>query len=119
VSDRLPRPIRALIRDHVHSVGELDLLMLLHVQRDRTWSTEELCAALGAPVGWVTLRLQPLQAAGLVTQDGEDWRTCPQSAPQRDALDSLAGLYRSRRRDLVQYIFAQTPGSSPRSARRT
>jgi hypothetical protein len=119
VSDRLPRTIRALIRDHVHSVGELDLLMLLHAQRDRTWTAEEVCAALGAPAPWAILRLQTLQAAGLVAQDAGGWRTRSRTTEQRDTLDALAVLYRTRRRELVQYVFAQKPASSARSAHRS
>ncbi len=117
MSDRLPRAIRTLIRDHIHSVGELDLLMLLHAQRDRGWMAEEVCAALGAPVAWAMLRLETLQAAGLVGQEADGWRTRPRTAEQRDTLDDLAVLYRTRRRDLVQYVFAQKPGSSAQSGR--
>jgi hypothetical protein len=118
MSHRLPRTIRTLIRDHVHSVGELDLLMLLQAQSDRTWTAEEICAALGAPVAWVTPRLDALQVAGFVAHEGDGWRTRPRTTAQRETLDTLAVLYRTRRRDLVQYVFAQKPGESARSGRR-
>jgi hypothetical protein len=119
MSERLPRAVRALIREHVHSVGELDLLMLMQGQRDRTWSAEEVCAALGAPAAWAIPRLEALRAAGLVDQDADGWRAHPRTAAQRDTLDVLATLYRTRRRDLVQYVFAQKPGSTARGARRS
>jgi hypothetical protein len=117
VSERLPRAVRALIRDHVHSVGELDLLMLLHAQSDRIWTAEDVSATLGAPVAWAATQLQRLEAAGLLVGDDNGWRSRPQPAAQRDALDALDALHRTRRRDLVRYVFAQKPGTADDGAR--
>lgn len=118
MSERLPRDVRALIRDHVASVGELDLLMLLHEQRDRGWTAEAVSAALGAPVPWATMHLRSLEAAGLLDRESDGWRLQPRTGAHRDGVDALARLYRTRRRDVVQYVFAQTPAVSRRSARR-
>jgi hypothetical protein len=101
-----------LLREHVHSVGELDLLMLLHAQGDRAWTGEEVSAALGSPVAWASLQLQRLEGAGLLTRENGGWRSRPRTGAQRDTLDALAELHRTRRRDLVRFVFAQKPGTS-------
>ena len=55
-----------LIQKHVHSVGVLELLMLLHAGRDRSWSVAEICAALGCPQAWASAELHAMERAGLI-----------------------------------------------------
>jgi hypothetical protein len=65
----LPRGPRLLLSEHVHSAGELDLLLLLHEDRVRSWRVEEICEVLRCPSGWAGERLGELCGAGPLAAD--------------------------------------------------
>ena len=57
LSRALPREVLRLLAEHVHSIGELDLLMLLEDDRMRSWDVDEICDRLRCPRSWVEPRL--------------------------------------------------------------
>jgi predicted transcriptional regulator len=101
--------VRTLIRRHIHSVGGLELLMLLHAERDRAWRVDEICDALGCPTNWAMAQLDAMNDAGLVEVTGDEWRFAPASAQLEQATDALQDAYRLQSRDVVRFVFA-TPG---------
>lgn len=109
VSSRLPPAVRTLIRRHVHSVGELELLMLLHAERDRPWGVDDICEALACPPSWAEAQLEAMEDAGLVGRAGSEWRYAPATAELEQATDALQEAYRLQSRDVVRFVFA-TPG---------
>jgi hypothetical protein len=110
----LPREARALLREHVHSAGELDLLMLLHGERARTWTVEEICVALRCPTGWVEPRLEALQGAGVFVRRDEGFACAPATPELDHALSSLEEAQRLRWVELTALIAA--PGHTRRRA---
>jgi DNA-binding IclR family transcriptional regulator len=101
--------VRTLIRRHVRSVGELELLMLLWAERDRSWSVEEICEALACPRSWADAQLDVMTSAGLITPADGRWRFAPASAELETATAALEESYRLHSREVVQFVFA-TPG---------
>jgi hypothetical protein len=110
----LPREARKLLRDHVHSAGELDLLMLLHGDRTRAWTAEEICAALRCPTGWVEPRLAALRRAGVFVRNEEGYACAPAAPELEHALSVLEEAQRLRWSELTALIAA--PGPSRRRA---
>lgn len=108
---------RALIRRHVRSVGELDLLVLLHAERERSWSAEEICAELGCPPGWAATQLSAMERAGLVQRDGDRWRFAVATTALEQVTEEISEAYRLHARELVRFVFA-TAGRSDKHARR-
>jgi hypothetical protein len=102
----LPRVVRRFLRDHVHSVGELDLLMLLFADRHRFWDIDEICRVVGSPPNWAAIRLQAMAVAGLAEQDANRWRFRAANEDLMTATEALSGAYRTRRRELAGHIFA-------------
>jgi len=109
VSSRLPLAVRTLIRRHVRSVGALELLLLLHAGRDRTWSVQEICAALACPRSWAVAQLEAMATAGLLRPADEQWRFAPAGTELEHATAALEEAYRLHSREVVRFIFA-TPG---------
>ena len=108
----LPRAARRLLGEHIHSIGELDLLMLLEADRARAWSLDELCDRLRCPRSWAESRLHAMIGAGLLAGD-EGRYACAPSRPELDeALQALALAHRDRPEDLMKMIV------SPRWRRR-
>jgi len=102
----LPRETRLLLRDHVHSAGELDLLMLLHGERARVWTVDEICTALRCPSGWVEPRLEALCGAGVFARRDDGYACVPASQELDGALHALEDAQRTRWAELTALIAA-------------
>jgi DNA-binding IclR family transcriptional regulator len=109
VSSTLSPDVRTLIRRHVRSVGELELLMLLHAGRDRSWSVQDVCEALACPPTWAVAQLEAMASDGLLAPDDGKWRFSPASRELERATAELEEAYRLQSREVVRFVFA-TPG---------
>ena len=109
MSSRLSPLVRALIRRHIHSVGELELLVMLHAERDRGWSVDEICEALGCPPSWAVAELDAMARAGLLERTDGNWRFSPSTDELEQAVAALQEAYRLQSRDVVRFVFS-TPG---------
>jgi len=106
MNDQLPREVRDVLHDHVHSVGELDLLMLLYTERDRLWDIDKICDALGSPPSSATIQLQAMAAAGLAEHDANRWRFRAANDDSMTATEALSHAYHALRGDLAGHTFA-------------
>jgi len=105
----LPGEARRLIDDSVHSVGVLDLLLLVRGDPERWWTPEEISGALHCPVGWASLELERLQSSGLVEADPGGPRRYifrPRSSRLAGAVDALADAYTAHTHEIVRLIFS-------------
>jgi hypothetical protein len=102
----LPRDVRRLVRRHVRSVGELDLLVLLHRDPAREWTAAEVCETLRCPPTWAEMHLEALGAAGLAAVEDGRWRYAPAEPALDRATDALAHAYRTRKAEVVRLVFA-------------
>jgi hypothetical protein len=66
---RIPPAVRALIAEHVHSITQLDLLLLLHGAGGRAFTATEVCRELRIPERLAKGQLLDLTAAGLLAVD--------------------------------------------------
>jgi len=96
LSRALPREALRLLAEHVHSIGELDLLMLLEDDRRRSWDAEQVCDRLRCPHSWAEPRLDALAAAGLLTEAQGQYRCAPSSAELDEALDAITHAHRTQ-----------------------
>ena len=103
-----------MIDDSVHSVGVLDLLLLLRGEPERRWAPEEISGALHCPVGWAAVELERLRSSGLVEADADRrYGFRPRSARLAQAVDALADAYTTHTPEVVRLIFS---ANSPRRA---
>ncbi len=107
MSARLPVPVRALIRDHINSVGALELLLTLRSEPERLWSVDALCERLECPPSWAQLQLDAMRYSGFVEPDGDGWRYAPADARRREAVDALDEAYRLQTRDVLRFVFTR------------
>lgn len=115
---------RRLIDDSVHSVGVVDLLLLVRLEPGRWWTADAVAERLPCPVGWAALELEDLHAGGLLEAgDGErEYRFRPRSARLAEAVDALAEAYAAstpdvRRQILSAWTGRRLSGRRPRSTR--
>jgi predicted ArsR family transcriptional regulator len=108
----LPESVRKFIVRHIHTLEQLDILLLL-LENPRAWSDQEIAAALRTAPESARARLSRLHGDGLVA-------ISPDAAPKylykprTEALDrearALAQCYREKRVAVITQIFAPGGG---------
>lgn len=63
--------VRALINEHISSVAQLEMLLLLRMNADRWWAADTLSQELRAESGWLTRVLAELCERGLCEKSAE------------------------------------------------
>jgi hypothetical protein len=114
----LSRAAERLIAHHVDSVGALDLLLLLHGDRERNWHADELRAALRCPKSWIDVQLARLVALELVDETSAErfrYRHGPRFGL---TVDEVARACRRDRAAVTRRIFARPPFAHGRAPAR-
>lgn len=101
--------MRRLIADHIHSVEQLEVLLLLRREADREWSPGDVASELVTTLDSVAARLEDLAERGFAVKVADDpprYRWSGDGA--RDGLvDELASLYARRRVSVISEIFSR------------
>lgn len=112
MQDAIPAPILQFIRQHVRSVVQLELLLLLHKEPERSWKVEQAAEQLYIPGTFAESLLEDLRTAGLVALiegDVRSYRFELKTPQLRPIVDELASLYRERPVATIHAIYsAQT-----------
>ena len=97
-ADELPEEVRKLLRDHIASYEQLELLLLLRAELEHAWTAEALSARLRIPASLALLALDELQTDGLVGARGrgreKQYAYLTQSNHVEAALEHLVTAYR-------------------------
>jgi hypothetical protein len=88
--------LAAFIRHNFRTVCSLDLLLLLHQSRGRSWSSAELVKELRASTTLIDRALAQFLARGLISEKAGAWQVADLDAERQDILEGLAVLYRQR-----------------------
>lgn len=103
----IPDAVRRLIRQHLRSVSELEVLLLLRVTPGKPWSVGEVARAQVARDDAARGFLEHLCDGRLLEHDGaaDSYRYAPERRTAT-TVDALAGCYASSPRAVVSLIFA-------------
>lgn len=105
----MTRAAKRFIAKHLDSVGALDLLLLVHGARDRSWSLAELCEALQCPEAWAQSQLGRLARLGLLVEVAPDRVQYRRADDHGLAVDQVAHACRRSRSAVIRHIFAVAP----------
>ena len=107
----LPSEVRALIVRHLTSGAQLEVLLLLHRDRDRAWSAAAVGRELRIDSEQAAWSLSRLARDGLLAGDGESgYRFEPRVRRKANAVDALAALYPTYRVAIISLIFSKPSG---------
>ena len=91
----MDKDVALFLQDSFRSVWSVELLLLLHGQPDRTWTTQQLVSELRSSEAVVQQGISDLSAAGLVVMDNQsEVRFAPASSDLRTLVERLAETYR-------------------------
>ncbi len=106
----LPEDVRRFIVDHIDSVEQLEILLLLHQHRDRAWNAESVARELRISPMSAGDRLEDLRHSELLTRKSGtelEYRYAPAS-PKLDAtVGGLITAYAERRVTVINLIFSK------------
>jgi hypothetical protein len=110
MSDGFPEDVRRFILEHVNSVEQLEVLLLLRGRPDADWDAAAVSRALSTAPAAAAMRLADLHARGLLVpvKPGEARYRYGPAAPELARLvDGLAEAYRERRVAVVALIYSK------------
>lgn len=106
----VPDDVQRLIDEHITSVEQLEILLLLAARPDAAWTPKQVSEEIRTSTSSAVSRLEDLHAHGfLVAVNGGDdaFQFQPSSQATRTAVEHLATIYRERRFTVIDLIFAK------------
>jgi hypothetical protein len=107
-SERLSAPVRTFLREHIHSVAQLDILALLSAAPEKEWTARAIDRVLRSHEQWVVQRLNEFTQAGIlevIAEGGGAWRYRPKDQALEAAVAESIREYRTRPVLVIETIF--------------
>ncbi len=102
----LPDHVDGLLRQTIGSFEELEILLLLRVEREQPWTAKALAARLSLPTSTTVEELEQLRRAGLLRIESSGnapaYQYSPETVELGRAVEELASLYRDERLAVIQ-----------------
>ena len=112
--DAIRDNVKAFIATHIHSIVELECLLLLHGQPQREWSAEDLGRELRVNAEWANRELLDLSARHLAAAIAGTAPARYRYAATGETNDTVAGVaeaYAQRRVTVTELIFSKPPAT--------
>ena len=112
----LPDDVVRFIGDHINSVEQLEVLLLLRATRPKAWDADAVAKELRiAPIS-AGERLEDLSVRGLAAASEEPaagYRYSPRTGELDRAVGRLASVYAERRVSVITQIFSKPEDATP------
>lgn len=105
--DEIPDEVRKLIAEHIVSVEQLEILLLLRSRPGEGWTPEAVSELIRTSPSSAEKRLGDLTARGLASRSEGDGRYHYAGGRWDHALEALARLYAERRYTVIELIFSK------------
>jgi hypothetical protein len=97
--------VRRFVAERIHSVAQLELLLMLHRDPGVEWTAEAAAREMRYPTDWAAAELLSFRRAGLVGARGLAYRFRARSA-LAGVVDELAETFARRRSTVTALIFS-------------
>jgi hypothetical protein len=108
VAEAISPDVRQFVAERIHSVAQLELLLMLHRDPSLEWTAESAGREMRYPADWAAAQLVGFRDAGLVRVRGREtptYRYRPRSGLGR-IVDELAETFSRRRSSVTTLIFS-------------
>ncbi len=103
----LPDVVARFIADHIDSVEQMEVLLLLRREPHRRWDADAVGRELRIAAASAGDRLRDLAGRGLLEGAQDGYRYAPESPSLGDAVDQLDAAYGERRVSVINHIFSR------------
>jgi DNA-binding IclR family transcriptional regulator len=107
MAEQLPSDVKAFIDKHIHSVAQLEILLMLQSEPERTWTAEEVTRHLYLQPQMTSQLLLEIVERGLANLTESGFRFRPASEADRLVIELLAEVYPQRRVAVISEIFSK------------
>jgi len=111
MAEKLPPTVVRFVTECIHSVEQLEVLLLVRTRTSPPWTAEEVSRELRTTPDAATSRLEDLTARKLLHvapgTSPKQYDFAPSDADTRTAIDLLAALYPARRYSIIELIFSR------------
>jgi DNA-binding MarR family transcriptional regulator len=109
--DEIPEEVRKLIAEHIVSVEQLEVLLLVRERCGEPWTPEGISEVIRTSASSAGQRLRDLEARGFLSSEGDEdgkarYRFVP-GGRWEHALERLAALYAERHYTVIELIFSK------------
>jgi hypothetical protein len=108
----ISQQLKQFIKEQIHSVFSLEVLLLLHREQSRSFTASEVATELGIELDVVHQQLADLALADLLaTMKGavKKWCYAPANKELGSVIDQLAVAYAKQRVPILSLILAEHP----------
>ena len=105
----LPQNVCKLLSEHIASVGQLELLLMLHGSPGNIWQAADASRALYTSEETVATQLADLHQHGFVVLESGApgrYRYEPRTADLKQAVADLEAAYKERRVAIINFIYS-------------
>lgn len=106
----IPEEVSRFIKEHIDSLEQLEVLLLLRAYPDREWSAQEVSRELRSEPGAAAERLAEMSLDGLLIMsqaEGPLYRYGPKTPELARLVDKVADVYAVRRVTVITLIFSK------------
>jgi hypothetical protein len=107
MDDAFSNDVREFIGKHIHSVAQLEILLMLRSEPTRYWSADEITKKLYLQLQMTERLLLNMVQRGFAVQSDSGFRYHPANSSDRGAIDRLAQVYHERRVAVTAEIFSK------------
>ena len=105
----LPEDLRRFIAEHLGSIAQLELLLLLSADAEKKWTADEAAKSLYISSEATLGFLEVMRSQGLIQSTGESppsYRFIPAKPESERLARDLASFYKERRLTIINLIYA-------------
>lgn len=106
MADAISEELRSFINKHIHSLEQLEILLLLRDHSEKAWDVQSICRQLALQPESVALRLADLHGRGFISREPGEALSYRFGAPSA-IIDDLAAAYRAQRVSITTLIFSK------------
>jgi predicted ArsR family transcriptional regulator len=106
----IPEDVRRFINEHITSIEQLEVLLLLKRSADREWSAAEVSRELAIHPESAAVRLTDLEGRGLLVAKPDSppaYRYQPTSSALARVVNNLAEVYKQHRVSVITLVFSK------------
>lgn len=101
--------VKHFIFEYIDSVEQLDVLLFIRLNQDKTWSSDHIAHEIRSSSKSVSTRLQLLEQMGFLDKSPENQQLVKfrvGSAETEATLDDLAEVYKLKKQKVLELIFS-------------
>ena len=104
--DALPPSVTQLLAQHIQSLEQLEVLLLLRSQPQRAWTVAEVFEVVRSSPASIAARLQKFTAEAFLIEEKGAFRYAPKDQNVAAAVEQTATCYQTSRVRVIEAIFA-------------